>query len=281
MKMNDYINIVKKNLKNDQSRMIMINQINRYFDYKDMNIDLNKYEIGDEVFLNKGTLLHGTYKNLEGLKEIVNNGLISSWFIDGRLSKYPSSVGVWNLKNDCKLSDYINLYSGGTILYAGVLENGVDTQRNKTSVIPYDEMNHIIDIVTKINCHMWILEQTKEARFMPSLIQNNVQIGIIFNGQSDEIKELLKGDILSNAINDEEVKEFVNLDYYEKFVKDRKDKDDFFTDRESAILFGLPANFIEGVLVGREYEKDNQILQEIKSLLPNRYICNLDGIVIA
>ncbi len=281
MKMNDYINIVKKNIKNDNSQIIMINQIKRYFDYKDRHIDLKKYEIGDEVFLNKGTLLHGTYKNLDGLKEIVNNGLISSWFIDGRLSKYPSSVGVWNLKHDYKLSEYINFYSGGTIFYAGIFENGVDTQKNKTAIIPYDEMNNIIDITTSVNCHMWTLEQTKEARFMPSLVQNNVQIGIIFNGQNDEVRELLKGDILSNSINDEDVKEFVNSNYYEKFIRDRKNKDDFFTDRESAILFGLPSNLIEGILVGRKYEKDNQILKEIKSLLPDCYICNLDGIVIA
>ena len=55
----------------------------------------------------------------------------------------------------------------------------------------------------------------------------------------------------------------------------------FFTDRESAILFGSPSNLIEGILVGRKYEKDNQIIKEIKSLLPDCYICNLDGIVIA
>ena len=68
MKMNDYMNIVKKNIKNANSQTIMINQIKQYFDYKDRHIDLNKYEIGDEVFLHKGTLLHGTYKNLDGLK---------------------------------------------------------------------------------------------------------------------------------------------------------------------------------------------------------------------
>lgn len=127
---------------------------------------------------------------------------------------------------------------------------------------------------------MWTLEQTKEARFMPSLVQNNVQIGIIFNGQNDGIEDLLRGDILSDFINDEDVKEFVNPNYYEKFIRDRKNKDDFFTDRESAILFGLPSNFIEGILVGRKYEKDIQILKKIKLLLPDCYICNLDGKVV-
>ena len=37
---------------------------------------------------------------------------------------------------------------------------------------------------------------------------------------------------------------------------------------------------IEGILVGRKYEKDNSKLNEIKNLLPKAYICNLDGKVI-
>lgn len=116
---------------------------------------------------------------------------------------------------------------------------------------------------------------------MPSLVQNRIQIGIIFNGNNEYSKKLLSGDILNpNIINDINVKEFVNSNYYEKFIKDRKNKDDFFTDRESAILFGVPSNLIEGILVGRNYEKDDKILNEIKILLPNCYICNLDGKVI-
>lgn len=276
-----YVEITKEKLANEKSKMIMINQIERFYNYEENYFnESNKYNIGDLVRLKKGTLLHGTYKNFEGLKEIVKNGLISSWFIDGRLSKYPSSVGVWNLKKDCLLKDYINFYSGGTILYAGVYENGNDTQMNKTDVIPYDKMNLILDEVMKVDCHMWTLEQTKEVRFMPSLVQNRVQVGIIFNGESKEIKNMLLGDILSGNISDEDVREFVNPDYYENFIRERKNKNDFFTDRESAVLFGIPSNFIEGILVGRKYETDSTMLNKIKELVPNAYICNLDGIVI-
>lgn len=276
-----YIEISNRELTNNNSKKILINQINKYYDaIKTYKQEKNKYNINDEVYLKKGTLLHGTYKNMDGLKEILKDGLISSWFIDGRLSKYPSSVGVWNLKQDYLLKDYINFYSGGTVKYSGIFENGIDTQSSKTEVIPYNKMTKIVDITSSVNCHIWYMEQTKEARFMPSLIQDRVQIGIIFNGESNEIKELLKGDILSNAINDEDVKEFVNINYYEKFLVDRKNKDDFFTDRESAVLFGIPACFIEGILVGREYENNEEILSEIKELLPNAYICNLDGKVI-
>ncbi len=263
------------------TKTLMLEQLDNYYDICNYVLPKHTYKVGDTVHLKKGTLLHGTYKNIKGLEEIVKCGLISGWFIDGRLSKYPSSVGVWNLKHDHSLNDYINFYSGGTILYSGIYFKGIDTGKNKTAVIPYDEMSHVMDVVNRYDCHMWVMEQTKEARFMPSLVQDRVQIGIIFDGQSKEIKRLLKGDILSKSISDKDVQGFVNPDYLHKFLRERKHKDDFFTDRESAILFGVPANFIEGILVGRKYEKNKKMLTKIKELLPNCYICNLDGKVIA
>lgn len=254
----------------------MINQINNYYDAKKYNLLKSNYKLGDEVLLKKGTLLHGTYKNIEGLKEIVNDGLISSWFIDARESKYPSAVGVWNLKQDYLLKDYINFYSGGTVKYYNQQD-----KNHETSVISYKDMSTFIEKVKNKGYLVWYMEQTKEARFMPSLVQDIVQIGIIFNGDNDYIKNILKGDILnSEVINDEDVKDFVINNYYERFIVDRKNKDDFFTDRESAVLFGIPANLIEGILVGRKYENNKEILNEIKSLLPNCYIANLDGKVI-
>lgn len=278
MNKEEYIKISKEKINDSICKNIMIEQIEKYYKIKDnYNCKLNNYNIGEDVILPKGTLLHGTYKNIDGLKEIAKDGLISSWFIDGRMSKYPSSVGVWNLKQDYKLIDYINNYSGGTIKYTGLLENGEYGQNNKSEIISFDQMNDINNIVINNPCRMWYMEQTKEARFMPSLVQNQVQIGIIFNGNNHD---LVEGDILSDELNDEQVKEFVNPNYYERFLVDRKNKDDFFTDRESAILFGLPSCLIEGILVGRDYEKDDNILNEIKTLLPNCYICNLDGKVI-
>ncbi len=272
-----YIEIAKEKINNPNSRDIVIKQIKRYYEALENYTPLaSSYKVGDKVFLSKGTLLHGTYKNIEGLNEIVKNGLISSMFVDGRLSKYIGSVCVWNLKKDYYLKDYINFYSGGTIEYKNS-EGTVIT----TAVIPYDEMDKIIDTIDTSTCFRWFMEQTKEARFMPSLVQDKVQIGIIFNGNNNYIKKLLKGDILNlSIINDEDVKEFINPDYYDKFLKQRKNKDDFFTDRESAIIFGIPSCFIEGILVGRKYEKDDNVLKVIKDLLPNAYICNLDGMVI-
>lgn len=280
MNKNDYIESTKNKLYKN-AREIMLRQIDSYYEATKYVLPKHPYKIGDDVYLSKGTLLHGTYKNFDGLKKIVDSGLISSWFIDGRISKYPSSVGVWNLQNDCLLRNYINFYSGGTIMYCGVLDEVTNKESNKTMVIPYDKMADINEISKRYKCHMWLVEQTKEARFMPSLNQDVVQVGIIFNGNNEYTKRLLHGDILQEEnVNDEDVESFVNDKYYAKFVIDRKNKDDFFTDRESAILFGIPANLIEGILVGKKYENDNEILKEIKDILPKVYICNLDGKVI-
>lgn len=275
MNKNDYIRLIKKKLRKLNSRNIMLKQINNYYSAEEYTLSSHNYVLGDDVYLKKGTLLHGTYKNMDGLREIVKDGLISSLFTNGRYSKYPSSVGVWNLQRDYLLKDYINFYSGGTIEYGDMMG-----EKRETEVISYSDMINLMDRIINKYCQRWRMEQTKEARFLPSLVQDIVQIGLIFNGDNNIVRELLKGDILNNNISDRDVKDFINPYYYKKFIEDRKDKDDFFTDRESAILFGVPSNLIEGVLVGRIYEKDNNVLDEIKVLLPNCYICNLDGKVI-
>ena len=277
MKKEDYIKRAKKKFRG-KARKIVLEQIDNYYSTLNLKISYTTYKEGDIVYLKKGTLLHGTYRNIEGLIDIVNNGLIASIFTNGRLSKYPSCVSVWNLKNDYKLKDYINYYSGGTIKYNGLLINNEYSQQCLTEVIPYNEMSNINKYILKNKCRMWTMEQTKESRFLPSLIQDIVEIGIIFNGDC----KLLSGDILNpNNIDDCLVKKFINQDYdINSFISGIHNKDDYFTDRESAIIFGIPSNLIEGILVGRTYEKDENILNEIKRLLPNCYICNLDGRVI-
>ena len=114
-KKSEYIKIIKQKYKGKFGKKaigkkIMINQINNFYNslnnYKQKN---HNYNVGDKVYLKKHTLLHGTYKNIEGLEEIVKNGLISSWFTDLDQSKYPSSVGVWNLKQDSVITHLVLL----------------------------------------------------------------------------------------------------------------------------------------------------------------------------
>lgn len=276
MEKSEYIKIANKML-SGKAKNIMLSQIENYFLAKDnFKIEKQKYNISDKVKLKKVTLLHGTYENFDGLKLIVQNGLVSNFFTKNvRGTKYPSSVGVWNLKKDYNLDEYINFYSGGTIRY-----NNFNNTKTKTEVISYSNMKNINEIIKQSGFERWYIEQTKESRFMPNISFDGVQIDIIFDSDNKYIKKLLTNDILSGNMDDEVLKSFVVDKYYDRFLVDVKNKDDFFNDRESAVLFGIPSNFIEGILVGRKYEKDEEILNNIKKLLPNAYICNLDGIVL-
>ena len=54
---------------------------------------------------------------------------------------------------------------------------------------------------------------------------------------------------------------FLSIRSTKAFIKDfiYADRDDFTTNRESAIIFSIPSCFIEGLLVVRKYEKDNEM----------------------
>lgn len=98
--------------------------------------------------------------------------------------------------------------------------------------------------------------------------------------ESTYAKELCKADVWNTNLDEETLKPFLDYRYFEKFLKERFNRTASTTDRESAIIFGLPSSLIEGIFVGRKLEKDKYALNYIKSKLPDCYICNLDGKVI-
>ena len=277
MKKEEYIKYVNDNFV-DKTKELLINQIDKFYEYKDnFESDRHNYKLGDEVYLKKGTFMHGTYKNMDGLDIIAQDGFTAGTFRSNEFrQKYPYCVGFWNIQKDMMLSDYINLYSGCTIEFVGDgYRTEADEEIKRTKLIAISDIENEI----KNNDYSkWFIEQTKEARFLPNLQKDYVQIGFILNMESKEAKSLLEGDIFRLDFDKEILKSFVVDKIYNHFINDIRD--DFFTNRESAIVFGIPPVFIEGVLVGRIYEKDNDKLDYIKSKLPNAYICNLDGKVI-
>ena len=277
----EYIKQVKSKIKNKKSKELLLNQIdNFYYILENYKPKKHRYKVWDLVKLKKWALLHWTWKNLEWLEFISKNGLITWQFMWWRDWKYLYTVGVWNLKNDTLLKDYINFYSWGCINYRFWSKKDKPWSSHQ-KVIPFSEMNEFLLWLKKIWANTWTMEQTKEARFMPSLAQDFVQVGIIMNWTNKYAKLLKQWDILDTKIPDKDLKEFVHPDVYDSFfVPNRNNKDIFFTDRESAILFWIPSVLIEWVLVWREYERDKKILKRIKELLPYVYICNLDGEVI-
>ena len=252
-------------------------QIDNYNYIKD-NFKLPKhtYNVGDKVLLKKGMFLRGECSTSkvdnDKLKFISDNGFITPDLLYkyNKNQKTPLTIPVWNIQKDMSLEEYINLYSGATIKKI-LLDRTIETE-----LIPYNKIDNYVNNLTGI--WKWTLEQTKENRFMPSLSNTNVQFAFIMNTLDDSLKPLLKNDIFDLSFDKKIIKTFIPNFFLRDFIYSKRD--DFTTNRESAILFGIPANLIEGILVGRLYESNTQVLEYIKTLFPDCYICNLDGKVI-
>lgn len=272
----DYIKYVRDNFSIEIQELV-VNQIRTF--YNKIDIEKNKYKIGDDVFLKKHTYIHG----IPGLKDnfdwIIDNGFISNNFTDKiSTNKIKNSIGMWNIQEDCLLKDYINRYSGVTIDY--YIGRGPGA-REETKMIPYHKFDQETEIINnRDDVWMYRAEQTKEVRFIPSLVSNKRQIAFIINTESEYAKSLIKNDVWTINLDDKQILEFVDSRYGEKFLDDRINRNDLTTNRESSIIFGLPTSLIEGVFVGRKIEKDQDFLDYIKIRLPDCYICNLDGKVI-
>ena len=273
----DYIKIINEKF-DGESKELLLRQVSLFYE-KNNIIQKNKYSIGDDVFLKKGTFIHGIFGELENFNFTIENGFISTDFTnDNRANKICNSVGMWNIQKDMLLKDYINLYSGFTITYS--LGRGPGS-KTISELIPYHKFDEVTEKINNDeNIWSYSGSQTKEVRFIPSLVSNKRQIAFIINTESEYAKKLIYADVWNNKLSNEVIKPFLDSRYYPKFLEERKNKDASTTDRESAIMFGLPITLVEGVFVGRKIENDIQTLKYIKEKLPNCYICNLDGKVI-
>ena len=111
-----YIEFAKKTFEGN-ALDIILNQIDLFY-REDKKVEKNKYTEGENVFLEKGTFIHGIPGMLDNFDWTINNGFIGIEFTDPNVkNKIRHSIGMWNIKNDCYLKDYINLYSGFTITY--------------------------------------------------------------------------------------------------------------------------------------------------------------------
>lgn len=276
MNKNDYIKFISENYK-DEAKDILLKQVELFF--LDEEVTKNKYEIGDLVFLKKGTYIHGIPGLLDNFDWIIKNGFIGNDFTNQSVAnKIKGSIGMWDIQKDCYLKDYINEYSGFTIVYTIGRGPGSKEVSELISYHKFDEYTE--ELNDREDVWMFWGDQTKEVRFIPSLVANKRQIAFILNMEGLTAQEMIKNDVWDPSFNEETIKDFIDYRYYEKFLKERENRNAMTTDRESAIMFGLPSRFIEGVFVGRKVEQDEEILNYIKNKLPDCYICNLDGKVI-
>lgn len=264
---------------NGKARDILLNQVELFYQ-TNQDIGKTKYNVGDAVKLTKGTFIHGIFGEIDNFDFTINNGFIATDFTDEpRANKICNSVGMWNIQEDILLKDYINQYSGFTITYSIGRGPGSKTV---SKLIPYHKFDEVTETINDDD-EIWSYwgDKTKEVSFIPSLVSNKRQISFILNMDSDYAKKMAYNDVWNLDFDEETLKPFLDYRYIEKFIEqDRINRDASTTDRESAIMFGLPASLIEGIFVGRKIENDEKSIKYIKEKLPDCYICNLDGKVI-
>lgn len=263
---------------NGKAKEILNKQVKLFYQ-ENVIIARNKYKIGDKVKLSKGTFIHGIFGELDNFDFTIENGFISTDFTsESRANKICNAVGMWNVKNDCLLKDYIKEYSGFTITYT--LGRGPGSKKI-SKLIPYHKFDELTEEINN-NEEIWTYfgDKTKEISFLPSLVSEKRQIAFILNMESDYAKKLKYADVWNTDFDDEILRPFLDYRYIDKFLELRFNRDASTTDRESAIMFGVPSSLIEGVLIGRKIEKNIESVDYIKSRLPDCYICNIDGEVI-
>ena len=264
-----------------QAKEIVLNHIELFYD-ESIQIKKKHYNVGDDVFLKKGSFMHGIPDEPGFFEFIVENGFVSSDFSNTATgtNKIRNSIGMWNIKEDCYLKDYIVNYSGFTITYK-IGRGHPSCCPIKSELIPYHKFDEFTERINDDpDIYLYWGDKTKEVTFLPSLVSNKRQIAFILNMESEYAKKIAYSDVWNTDFDEEVLKEFLDYRYFPEFIKLRFNKDASSTDRESSIMFGVPSKLIEGILVGRNTEKDDEKIKYIKSKLPDCYICNLDGKVI-
>ena len=265
-----------------QAKELLLKNVELY--YKKNIINKNNYNIGDSIYLKKGTFIHGlggtpdSYNDFRIFDYVCQNGFIGGDFNNRPTVKIYNSVGMWNIKNDTYLKDYIKLYSGVTVKYrVGDRERGLT---DYYELVPHNQIEkRFIELNNDKDVWQWSAEQTKEVRFLPSLFSDKNQIAFILNMDNNYAKEIAKQDVWNKELRQKNIMKYFCSEYFLPELLEGNFNAST-TNREAAIMFGITPRLIEGVLVGRLIEKDKEKLKYIKSKLPNCYICNLDGIVI-
>lgn len=274
-----YYKRIDEMFKNEKTRNKFKEQVDLYL--KSKCNKKNKYNIGDFVKLSKGMFMRGegalSKIDETKIKFISEYGFISPDIIKefNPNQKTPFCIPVWNIQKDMLLKDYINLYSGATLRC--ILKK--DYQKKISCLISYKKIEDTIESFRNNGEYRkWTMEQTKEIRFMPNLAKDDPNVQIAFIMSTDGAEKLIENDIFNLDFEKDVLKDFIQEYFINDFIY--ATRDDFTTNRESAIIFGIPADFIEGILVGRILEKNKDKLNMIKKYFNNCYICNLDGKVI-
>lgn len=268
---------LKKYFKKEKTQKLFNEHIKNFEKAKTNTFKEKIYRIGDEIFLDNNSLIHGSRISIDKLNVIKNYGLIApEFYTETNLpKKKPYVVEFWEINENISLKNYINKYCGVTLeIYS---KEGIVIEKIISSF--EDIENHISKVSKYETFRDYIIYPNQEQRYLPNKINNNSTMAFIVKKDSKEKEKILKNDIFSDSFDFEILEEILPNWYIEKYVKTGfTDKAE--TGREKAIIYGIPSSFIEGILVNSQIENDELSLNKIKEIFPDCYICNIYGKII-
>lgn len=263
--------IIEKKFKNIATKELFYKQIDNFFKYHENNTKL--YKVGEEVQLSTTNLIHGSRIEPENMSIIKQHGLVASEFYLKKriIKKKPFIVEFWNVENEMTLKEFIDTRAGVTI-----------EVNNMDGTTKYQIMSSINDIGTKIQAlssyRDYVIYQNQEQRFIPNKYFKDSTIAFIIDNDSEKKNDILKNDIFNKKLDRTILEEILPKWYIEKYIDGQFDIHE--TGREKGILFGVPSEMIEGILVNDEIKSNTQILNHIHHTFPNCYICDTNGKVL-
>lgn len=265
-------NLIIENAKkkfNGELLGIVLKQIDDYFELAESDyVVRHNYQINDDVVLSKNHLLHGIGKHTDIINVFAERGIVSQdYFEEASDHAFCYESAFWHVLGDISLKEYIENYSG---IVAKV--------NSEYWQVPYGRLDEFVEKMKEVEHWLWTAESSMEIRFMPSLARDINQIGFILNTENVIAQRIKKNSVFKEPFNKDYAMEFVNEKSKKEFMNDGFTAD--FFERADYIIFGLPKNCIEGIIVGRQVEHNKNHLETLKTLFPNSYICNLDGVVI-
>lgn len=268
---NRYITKIDSYNFSDDVKKIFEEQIRSFYNHK-THTKLPKYNVGEEVKLTNLNLIHGSRANLEELALISKSGLIASEFYNDNktIKKKPFVVELWQVNENISLKNWLNKYTGLTVEFYD--KSGLIYKR---IITPIDNLKSIIK--KESGYRNYIIYQNQEQRFLPNELNNNeCSVSFIVKYSNNDL--LIKNDIFNTHFSKKISREILPSWYFEKYIVNR-DFDNNETGREKAILFGVPASMIEGIIVSDKLKENKEYLK-ISELFPNCYICDRNGLVL-
>lgn len=262
--------VVAQNEFNGKTLEIVNKQIDNFYELSNQIFKNTKYKVGDSVVLTPNTYLHGFGDDIKIFDLFASRGLINKDYEFGASKHFTHhTVSLWHIRKKIKLADYIVNYSGMSVRYEG-----------KYEMVPYGQLDKFVEKMRKVPHWCWEAESSMEIRFMPSLARDKNQLAFIINGRDKCLKSYFANDLINDDFDFDIAKDFLNFKSEESKERFKCDRSGGDKGRCAYVLFAIPKTLFEGVLVGRKFEKNKKILSHIKNMLPDCYICNLDGKVI-